>query len=513
MRQKDDLEFASALNALGSSSLSAEQIALFKSRETNKPTQEALYICSTNYETEQYINIRIRETNTDEYNAESIDKCYGNLDNSDYYLNIFKQKSSRDTIGLTNNIMLKLSLRYMIILNMDTPDGLVNGASGKLMKVSLMNNIPNIAWLKFENDKVGKKRLAESVKECNDNQVDRTFNWIPIKRVEKAFNVTKDNKVLVRRRQFPLTNCEALTAHKCQGGTYKKIAVKIVSQYDVNGKPYKRSMTRAQLYVACSRTNSLAGLEIIGKFIDPTGISDKNKVKIEMERLRMNCQLIFDLKFAEDLKQKDEMQIIIHNIRSLKNKKEIIERDVLYNQSEIICLCEAWCSEKDDLDIKGYKILNKITNRFDINRNIGSVIYIKDEFVTKTELYKSVIKYQEKHNQNYYTIEIVKIKSEKFIYLISTYKSPKYPINEYLNNLNEIINRIPKNENELAEIIIAGDFNINYIKNKELFNDLQEKFGISFKLKQNFSSTIYDTQIDLCFSNTEIKCESLFSDH
>ena len=54
-------------------------------------------------------------------------------------LSAAKNLSTSKTQGLCRNLLLKTSAKYMVIVNINTADGLVNGASGELMAIDINN--------------------------------------------------------------------------------------------------------------------------------------------------------------------------------------------------------------------------------------------------------------------------------------------------------------------------------------------------------------------------------------
>ena len=66
-----------------------------------------------------------------------------------------------ETRGLPKKLVLKLTARYMVTNNVDTEDGLVNGADGILHRIDRAPNnpaTPIIAWIDFgHNTNIGRK--------------------------------------------------------------------------------------------------------------------------------------------------------------------------------------------------------------------------------------------------------------------------------------------------------------------------------------------------------------------
>ena len=99
--------------------------------------------------------------------------------------NIIKHLEVSDTQGLTYELFLKLEARYLMTLNNDIQDGLVNGATGLLKKIvycdksDSLERVPCILWIEFDDPTVGKDKRAKS-QHCylRDSTIQR--NWTPI---------------------------------------------------------------------------------------------------------------------------------------------------------------------------------------------------------------------------------------------------------------------------------------------------------------------------------------------
>ncbi|XP_070203111.1 ATP-dependent DNA helicase PIF1-like [Littorina saxatilis] len=137
--------------------------------------------------------------------------------------------------GLMSTLMISVSTRVMLIRNICTSDGLVNGAMGLGVSLSSIQN------------------------------------GIPIKPIEHTFMFLGHQIV---RSQFPLMPSWACTVHKVQGLSLDKAAL------DLGSTVFEKGMS----YVALSRLRSLQGLTIIR--LDPYKFECSDEVLEEYSRLR-----------------------------------------------------------------------------------------------------------------------------------------------------------------------------------------------------------------------------------
>ena len=176
----------------------------------------------------------------------------------------------------------KVNARYMMTINVDTADGLVNGATGRLKLIQhspAPHSKPLRVWVHFDDDSVGSR------KRMNNKNVQRNLaipeTWTPIEPISRVARRRQGGGSLqILRKQFPLVPAQAITIHKSQGDTYSEVAVHLT-----------KHIKRASLYVALSRAKAAQGLYLIGELRLPGPPKASDKVPGEMDRLRRQCQI------------------------------------------------------------------------------------------------------------------------------------------------------------------------------------------------------------------------------
>ena len=102
----------------------------------------------------------------------------------------------------------------MITVNINIPNGLLNGASGILKFIEITNGGPQAVWIEFDDISVGastrcdRKNIAEMLKLPN--------SYTPVMRTKKVFKPTLRGQAQICREQYPLIVAEAITIHKSQ---------------------------------------------------------------------------------------------------------------------------------------------------------------------------------------------------------------------------------------------------------------------------------------------------------
>ena len=294
MRQKEDVKFAEVLNRLRvrkkQGKLMQDDMTMLQSRETGEDWSDALHIYPCNKQVDEYnlktlfakcvdcVCILARDLKKDERS--------GNMKRAE----IKGKKSS-----LSKSLWLGIGARVMLMRNIDTSDGLVNGAVGTVHQIITLaaQSSPSRIEIDFDNKSIGSKLKSQSTNNP-DVQV------VPVEMVEECVT----NQYV--RHQFPLKLAWACTVHKVQGLSTDRAVISL-----------DRIFAAGQAYVALSRVTSLNGLVIEGfneKYIycngEVTDALSKMASFIEENNDKSNNDL------AED--DSDSTTIIMHNIQGLQ---------------------------------------------------------------------------------------------------------------------------------------------------------------------------------------------------
>ncbi|CAK1600185.1 unnamed protein product [Parnassius mnemosyne] len=141
MRQRDDLAFAIALNNMTVGQMTSIDIELINSRYYNINTlpieaHGAIHLFATNNEVDKYNNQVLSRMNTEGYSVKALNVVSGapNPQAARKALQSVNALATMQTYGLPKNLFLRVDARYMVTVNIDTTDGLVNGGSTGILK-------------------------------------------------------------------------------------------------------------------------------------------------------------------------------------------------------------------------------------------------------------------------------------------------------------------------------------------------------------------------------------------
>lgn len=241
-------------------------ISFLKSRLQYDETKfsKFLHIYPTRQQVEMYNNNQLSKlANTIRIYA---DHFYASEDDNFMGQVLSDHIPSDDTIagGLRNLLMVSVGARVMLMRNIKTENGLVNGAIGTIVNIifSSENNKPSCIYVKFDDPKIGRVMMK---------QESSLHSPVAIEPYEHKF-VYRGRHVV--RSQFPLMLSWACTIHKVQGISLNSAVI------DLGSTVFEFGMA----YVALSRVTSSTGLILIN--FDPSKIKASEDVIVEYERLK-----------------------------------------------------------------------------------------------------------------------------------------------------------------------------------------------------------------------------------
>ena len=222
---------------------------------------------------------------------------------------------------LQHELHMALGLKYEIVLNVNTTDGLTNGASCTVKRVQVPSNkkARGAIWVQFEDNDIGKNTRALS---RNKYKPGIDPSWTPIVPETRKFTVGRNNEVA--RTQIPLRPASAKTVHRSQEDTVSEIVV------DFTG----RSQTGIHS-VARSRVREFENLHLLN--FDPNKVKASEDVKLEMDRLRQQPCLSTVNNLCNVNTQLKKAYI---NAQSLHRHKIDVEHDFNLSNADVLFYSE-----------------------------------------------------------------------------------------------------------------------------------------------------------------------------
>lgn len=484
MRQKDDLNFAEALGRFSEGVLTYEDISMFEKRcfrdhdVLPENAKKAIHLFRSNKEVEEYNMRRVNELSVDggiKIQFEAIDKVVGKSSQREKQQALYSLANLpiKDTYGLSKSITLQSGVRYMITTNIDVSDGLFNGATGIMQYIEQGVNRPQTVWIQFDDPTIGVS--ARSERKIISDKLKLPANLTPVQRVVKTFQVTKKGQVQICREQYPLTIAEGITIHKSQGQSMSIVVVQL-----------KKGMSRSLLYVAVSRAISLEGLFLIGNFYAPLQPKESDEVVKEMNRLRNYSMICPKYAFLRSVHE-EIIQIISHNVQSIRKHFDSIRCDKIYTNSHILLFQETWVLSNEAFEIKDFReiVRNPLSGR---SIAFGTMIYAKNSPFFNVEKNTAIaVKSNDQH------IEITCC-SVNEIKIINIYKNPCTTFEFFTETMSDYYHLF-----EGDNVLLCGDFNTDFTScSGNVESMLKKKFDLTL-LSPRCSTTDKQTVIDAVF--------------
>ncbi|KAK3933221.1 ATP-dependent DNA helicase PIF4 [Frankliniella fusca] len=334
-----------------------------------------LYYC--NADVDAFNNLFLAVSPNEKIVSRALDSCSGTKSRATitYMLSQAQKLQHKKTQNMQYLLKLCVETKYIVSHNIAVPDGISNGSPCILKKV-IYGQL------------------------CEKNSRER----IPIRayvQFEKDSTVSPSMRIL--------TYSNAQTIHCSQSCTYDNILVFL-----------NKTLSRKLLYTACSRVTSLTGLYISGIYKKPVKATLENDPSLrEMTRMRNEAQLQFSLIFPEDVKNKDNMVVLFHNVRSLNLHFENISCYPTFIASDIIMLAETWSKPEDKYDINNFTIIFRTDCKSPKRKAFGTLVYVKNYLLPHVKI---LFQNESISGTNHFTV-VALIIFNKTVMMV--YKSPK----------------------------------------------------------------------------------------
>lgn len=504
MRQKDDHAYAMLLNRLREGQHTEEDLAVLEGRQVKRlgisagSIKDLPHLFCRRADVYAHNDIALSAIPSSSIiNIEAVDTVSGNV-NTSVHKNILSRipLDTNKTMGLQKNLELGIGSPCELCANVDTADGLTNGASCYIRKFDFrVENSArcSIVWVEFDDKSIGKNWRF---KYSHLYQEGLPLSWTPVLEICRRFIYKYYKTYQIIRRQFPLVISSGKTIRKAQGSTIEKAVMH-----------FGRRKIDHVHYVGLSRVTSLSGVHILK--LNSAKISVSLDVQEEMERLREHKQITSDLvDLGHSLN--GSLTVCFQNCRSLRKHIEDIKHEHNLLRADIIGLVETRVSGSfsDAYQIDGFTALCSNPEQ----SAHGITIYHKSELDVQHHVMRSAS-----------NIEYALIALPPDVVIGIVYCPPKFAtVAAFSAFLSAIDHDISKHFIQLplqqTKLVLMGDFNYDYLETcaKAQF------FSCKLSLRQLVTSitTDYGSCLDHIYTNLPQQrlvrlgtLESYFSDH
>ena len=520
MRQHDEKEFCEVLNRLRKAQCTQADHDLFQSCIVDKN--------STKYN--PYVrHIYPFRNAVDKHNEEIFDKAKEFkeiVESQDFLIGThsheeltkclmkLKTRAKYELIsGLHRNLKLAVNCVYAISCNVNTHDGLINGAICTLKYVEYINQQttvrPSILWVHFSDATVGTQQRKRYKMFYHEGI---SFCWTLIFAASQQFFVGNAKGT---RTQFPVAQAAATTIHKCQGSTLEFVCIDMdvspSEKFAKNPEKAKAFYQHAH-YVAASCVRSLKGLQII-KW-NPDLISINEEVQSQLDYLYSHSKL--QICYTPVYEMIGTYLCSFLNTHSLHLHFKDISSNHNMLASDIVILCETCLMKTDssiELMIHGFSciIRNDQISSSNSCPPHGLAAYVKTGI--------KVIEFQKYSSDQFEAIYMCLCSPDdmKPVQIIGVYASPTLQWDVLKEEINRFMHNI---DTTSARTFIVGDFNMKSIMSKSInYNqNITDYMFDKYNMKQfvHDYTMVHNSTLDLCFSRDDIVISILWnhwSDH
>ena len=516
MRQTD-MEFSTLLTAIGEGvKLTAEQKKLIESRfrsveECQREAPGAVWLFHQNVDVDRFNREALSELEGQDCLADDMITGHTTSAQMTSARTKLHTMSTAQTSGLPYMVRFCIGKPYMITINIDGDDNLVNGEIGELKYVEMRENDAGEEmiyrlWMKFDKDKIGPiaRSKAQAVIAARPDILQQ--DWTPI--TKQHVNISLGGTIKCKRIQFPITSACSMTIHKSQGGTFPQIVYQ-----------YSRTQEQRLVYVALSRVTSLEGLYLTysdNPSLDPSkekpvfhhakgsNSPAMRELRDEYKRLRNNRLRTIGDDIVEILESSEPAcTLMTINVQSLNAHHLDISKDSILTRVDYLALSETWLDDNSSVEIEGYTCV--VQSKRDDARSGGVAIYRKT--TTKTSMavpYTPELVSQDRDQlfgvADKYgdicaaTVEVMGIE----VLLFSVYIIPGTTLKQKGWFL---ARKLLQTARTGLPMVVTGDFNIDVSKreNVDFIKFMSEHFQLSLATNVRQTTTNLGTVLDLTF--------------
>ncbi len=490
MRQKDDQTFCAILNRMREGNHTEEDIRIIKRNcelQGNEPDHllHVPHFYYSNMERNIHNQKVLLAKEGDTVSVCAIDICTQTTlpkkERERIEANVKKSRNLHETGNLETELKLKVGIPYDMTINVDTEDGLCNGAAFVLrgmLYLEEQRNIPSVLLLEAEDDRIGRKARRKWKTLIPDTIRKEHPGWIPILSSHSQYMYLLKHPI--KREQFPLSLAAGKTFHKSQGSSLTQAVMSF---------PGNRKIAHLH-YVGLSRVTKMSGIKILQGQFNEDKIHVHNGVKAEMSRLRTQAKL--KLCFSPLSEIASNLLVGSFNAQSLHKHIENVKADWNMKAAMVLGICETRIKQGEDeskYEIEGFEFHHIEPYQTNKRPYHGVAIYVKNILPSRPMFYICTHEFECIARD----VSIPNIQSH--VQVIMCYRKPSAPNEILFKALQEIVMHI----NRFQPVIIMGDFNIN----KEVHEKLIGKMARILKCKQIISdvTTKANTCIDLMFTN------------
>ena len=386
-----------------------------------------------------------------------------------------------------DKLNIKIGARIALTFNVNTIDGLVNGACGTIIGIESTTKLAkekrvHAVIVRFDDENCGREQRQKHQRFSRKYEKE---NGTPIFRTDLEYNIPSKKgfagSAVAKVEQFPLRINYASTAHRMQGQTVKA-GSKVILHWHKRMK-HEHGMA----YVMLGRTEKLEDIYISGE-IDFNGISCYHVALKESNRLLAKFKESESKKMAEN---NDSLTLSYLNIRSLRNKINTITKAPILMQSDVLSFGETWLKSNEIVELDGFESFFA-----SYGKGKGVAVYSKSHPICEPQTLSN-----EK-------LSLIVMRLDQLT-AVFVYRSQDCEESYLCSTLEQIMKQdLP--------MVIMGDMNIDIEKNSVLKSYLTEKNFAQLIKKPTFDngSTLDHLYVTEQLKNAKIEQTSVyFSDH